>query len=331
MGQVTERVASETLIVGDSLPIRRLRSLIARVGPTSAPILIQGPTGSGKELVAQALHARSLRGGRFVAFNVCAIAETMFEDALFGHTRGAFTGATSDAMGYLAEADRGTAFFDEIGGLPLAAQAKLLRVIETGEFRPVGASRNRRSDFRVVAATNEDIARLVALGKFRADLAARLNGFIFHVPPLAARTEDVPLLARFFLDALGVGEERLTGDAMDALADHDWPGNVRELKHVLSRACILAEGGLINRRSVELALEQQAPPTYATLRGKRQRKLLEVLDQTGWDVGAAAQLLGTHRATIYRRLKQLGIDGRDAGPRSVRGVREVAVTRELRA
>jgi DNA-binding NtrC family response regulator len=309
----------ETLIIGESLPVRQLRALITKVGPARVPVLIQGPTGSGKELVAQALHRASGRQGRFVAFNVCAIAEPMFEDALFGHARGAFTGATSDMPGYLAEADRGTVFLDEISGLGLAAQAKLLRAIETGEFRPVGGRNDRRSDFRLVAASNEDIGVLVDEGRFRADLAHRLRAFVVRVPPLASRLEDVPSLARHFLHAGGVGDAVALDDgALDALNAYRWPGNVRELRHVVERAAIIAGASKIDARAVLLALEQTAAqPVGRTPRAEKDRHLLEVLDLVGWDVNQAARVLGTHRATVYRRLKRLGDVGRRATSRGV--------------
>src|SRR3954470_19051267 len=185
-------------IVGDSSAIQQLRALIATVAPTRLPVLVEGPTGSGKELVAAALHQASGRRGRLVAFNVCAIGDALFEDALFGHVRGAFTGAANDSAGFLREADAGTVFLDEISGLPWALQAKLLRAVETGEFRPVGAARDARSDFRVVAATNEHLDDLVECGRFRADLKHRIGGVVISVPTLAERVDDIPDLTRYF-------------------------------------------------------------------------------------------------------------------------------------
>ncbi|HJR63809.1 MAG TPA: sigma 54-interacting transcriptional regulator, partial [Gemmatimonadaceae bacterium] len=226
----------------------RVRELVRQIAPTELSVLIEGPTGAGKELVAQAMHAASRRSGRLVAFNVCAIAETMFEDALFGHVRGAFTGATSDAAGYLVEADKGTVFLDEISGLAMGMQAKLLRVLETREFRPVGARLDRRSDFRVVAATNEPLATLLAERRIRADLAYRLGGVVIQVPSLRERPEDVPVLACRFMEraraSCGIAV-RLSGEALHALQQYDWPGNVRELKNVVERAAVLAEGAVV--------------------------------------------------------------------------------------
>src|SRR6185436_15443756 len=186
-------------LLGESPVMCRVRALIAMVAPTRLPVLVHGATGTGKEIVAAAIHAESGRRGAFVAFNVCAIGDSMFEDALFGHVRGAYTGAVQDAQGFLREANSGTAFFDEISGLALPLQAKLLRAIELGVFRPIGARHDATSDFRVVAATNEHIHDLVANGRFRADLAHRLGGVVIDLPPLAERVEDIGLLARHFV------------------------------------------------------------------------------------------------------------------------------------
>ena len=288
--------------------MRRLKDLIRRVGPTELPVLISGPTGAGKELVAQAVHESSGRRGKFVSFNVCAIADTMFEDALFGHRRGAFTGAFADSPGYLLEADRGTAFFDEISGLALTQQAKLLRAIETRRFRPVGGRDDKHSDFRVVAATNEDLDSLAGRGSFRADLLHRLGGITIEVPPLRARPEDIPLLVEHFLDGQ---QSTLTMEAVRALRDHNWPGNVRELRHTLERARVLASGR-INAGDIHAALRGRmrtdwSDPTTADAR----QRLIEALERCNWDVGKAAVVLGVHWTTIYRRMKRLGIPPRE--------------------
>jgi DNA-binding NtrC family response regulator len=170
--------AADALLIGEAPAVRRLRRTVERIAPSRLPVLIEGPTGSGKELVAELLHQRSGRRGELVAFNVCAIGETMFEDALFGHVRGAYTGASGDAPGFLREAHGGTVFLDEIGGLPPLLQPKLLRALETGVFRPIGSARDSTSDFRLVSATNDGIESLVAAGRVRADIAHRLSGFV---------------------------------------------------------------------------------------------------------------------------------------------------------
>lgn len=191
--------ALSELLIGESLPMRRLRAHIASVARTDLPVLIHGETGTGKELVAQALHLASSRTGAFVAFNVCAIPEALFESALFGHVRGAFTGATGDSVGYLAEAHHGTVFLDEIGSLSLSLQAKLLRAIETRSFRPVGARQDRSSSFRVAAATNVSVEALVGGDSFRSDLVHRLCGDLIAVPPLREHADDIPCLVEHFV------------------------------------------------------------------------------------------------------------------------------------
>jgi DNA-binding NtrC family response regulator len=305
----------EELILGDSPAIRRMRGLIARLAPTSLPVLIEGPTGSGKELVAYALHAASGRQGRLVAFNVSAISETMFEDALFGHVRGAFTGATTDRRGYLAEANSGTAFLDEIGTLPLGAQAKLLRAIETKQFRPLGAREDWRSDFRVVAATNEGVDGLVRAGRFRADLAYRLNAVVVRVPSLRERLEDVPALARHFAAsvAIGGGPAELSAGALALLQEHDWPGNVRQLRNVVECAVALSPEPLLTRAAVVAVMQREVRPhSEHGAGGFAARRLAEVLERFGWDTALVAEHLGVHRATVYRRMQRLGLQAPDA-------------------
>ena len=299
----------EGLLLGQSLPIRQLRALVARAAETTLPVLVEGPTGSGKELVAQALHAASGRAGNLVPFNVCALADGMFEDALFGHVRGAFTGALSDRTGFLDEAHGGTLFLDEIGGLGLAAQAKLLRAIETGIYRPVGARSDRRSEFRVVAASNVPVSRLVTAGSFRADLSYRLAGITITMPPLRNRREDVPILARHFLGRLDPeGNHRLSEPALTALAAHDWPGNVRELRHAIERAVLFSTTPVVGRESVEAALwRAKSSVPSASRREFTDRRLVAELEAASWDIHSVASALGVHRATVYRRIKRLGI------------------------
>jgi DNA-binding NtrC family response regulator len=287
--------------------MRQLRANLARVAPTRLPVLIEGPTGSGKELVAAQLHYASGRTGSLVAFNVCAIGETMFEDALFGHVRGAYTGAIGESMGFLREANGGTAFFDEISGLPLPLQAKLLRAIETGVFRPIGAARDARSDFRPIAATNDDLSALVREGRFRADLWHRMSGVVLRVPALVDRIDDVPLLAHHFL---GAGA-RVTGDAMAALMSRAWPGNVRELRQVLEASSVFANGA-IDAAAIDVAVANRGPNmpnTNSPAQSLAERsELVAALEGAAWDTSRAASELGIHRATMYRRMKRHGIE-----------------------
>lgn len=294
-------------IVGESGPIRALRAMIAMAAPTPLPVLIQGPTGAGKELVAEAVHRDSGRPGRFIAFNVCAIGESMFEDALFGHVRGAFTGAVSDSVGLLREADRGTAFFDEVSGLPLHLQPKLLRALERGEFRPVGGRHDVRSEFRVVCATNESLGGLTAEGRFRADLMHRVGAVVLTVPALRERIEDVPLLVRHFLQPCGAGSE---DGAIQLLQEYDWPGNIRELRQVVEWAVVLGNRWL-SRDAVEAALGERLGARRlddgSPLAVERQL-LMDALKRHEWRTDVVARELGIHRATLYRRIKRLRID-----------------------
>jgi DNA-binding NtrC family response regulator len=303
----------DELILGVSPSIRRLRGLIERVAASALPVTIEGPTGAGKELVAQSLHLASGRSGRNVAFNVCAVADAMLEDALFGHVRGAFTGALSDRAGFLEEADGGTLFLDEVGGMPIGAQAKLLRALETGVFRPVGGRSDHRSDFRLVAATNMPLAELVARGEFRPDLSFRLAGFTLTVPPLRDRMEDLPALVEHFVRALDPsGRTRLALGALAVFRGYHWPGNVRELRHVVERSMLLATTPLVGAEPARAALQVAVSRTQRPHREFTERRLRTVLELNGWDVAATARALGVHRATVYRRLKRLAISPAEA-------------------
>jgi DNA-binding NtrC family response regulator len=288
-------------IVGESVAVRTLRATIEQVAPSALPILIEGQTGAGKELVAQALHALSGRRGQLVAFNVCAIGDSMFEDALFGHVRGAFTGAVHDSPGFLREADGGTAFFDEISGLGLGFQTKLLRAIETGEFRPVGARSNARSDFRLVSATNEAIRPLVASGRFRADLMHRIAAMRVHVPPLRDRLEDIPLLVDHFLGSVA-SVAKPTSAAILFLQGHDWPGNVRELKNVVQSCAMM--GGVTAERARSVITSRRDADQSVEAPGEL-RGLADALRRHGGDTVAVASELGVHRSTVYRWMRTL--------------------------
>ena len=305
------------MLVGESAPMRELRRVIKAVAPAKIAVLIEGETGTGKELVAAMLHRESGRNGSFVAFNICAIGETMFEDALFGHARGAYTGALGETLGFLREANGGSAFFDEIGGLGSAMQAKLLRALESGVFRPIGASRDARSDFRTIAATNEHAHDLVAEGRLRSDLAHRLSGIVLSVPPLAERIEDIPILAEHF--AHGV---RVMPAAGRMLQDRPWPGNVRELKQVVDAAVVFSRS-VLDVEAVVTALSHRSRQTIsvdtngslARVGGESERdwmtaerrRMTRLLDGAGWNTERVAANLGVHRSTLYRRLKRLGI------------------------
>ena len=281
--------------------------MLQRVGPTALPVLVRGDTGTGKELVAQALHAASGRYGPLVAFNVCAIGESMFEDALFGHVRGAFTGAVNDVPGYLAEADKGTVFLDEIGALPLTVQAKLLRVLETKSFRPVGARADRRSDFRIVSATNDDLETLVESGRFRADLAHRLSGVTLLVPPLDTRQSDIPMLARRFARDAGA-PAHLSESALNALAQRKWPGNVRQLRNAVELLVGLCAGEILATDVQQILPDDTNRSQHThTTEEPEARRLRTLLDESAWSIQTAARALGVHQATVYRRMQRHGL------------------------
>ena len=319
-----EAVARE-LLLGDSQPMQELRRLVVKFAPTSLPVLIAGPTGSGKGVVARALHVASGRSGRYVVTNMAAFGEGLLESELFGHVRGAFTSSTGTRRGLLQMAHGGTAFLDEVHRLSASAQPKLLRVLETGLLRPVGSDDEVRSDFRVVSAANENLEMLVDAGRFQGDLLARLSRLVIHVPPLVDHLDDVPLLAHRFVQGLvGVRSVCITNSAMDALMEHDWPRNVRELQAVVERAAILAEGSWIDRTEVREAIAagvrrpdmDRSDPRRASLAiperpdriARRERKLLEALEKSQGRVRLAAVQLGVSKKTVYRWLRELNID-----------------------
>jgi two-component system NtrC family response regulator len=300
--------ATSAALIGTSAAIVRLRTLVDRIAPTRLAVLVQGPTGAGKELVAARLHHASRRTGPFIAFNVCALGESMFEDALFGHVRGAYTGALTESAGLLREANGGSAFFDEISGLPHAQQTKLLRAIETGVFRPIGSPRDVHSDFRPVAATNEDLPALVADGRFRADLLHRLSGIVLTVPPLRERVDDIPILALHFARLLNPSAS-LTAGAERLLQERAWPGNVRELRQVIESAMIFA-GTVLDVDAIETALRHRSvvpAPAEPAPSARERDELVALLEDAGWNTRRLARTLGIHRATVYRRAKRLGI------------------------
>jgi DNA-binding NtrC family response regulator len=292
------------ILVGVSAAMRSVRRDIMRFGATRLPVLVQGPTGTGKELVARALHMVSRRPGALVAFNVCALNDGMFEDALFGHVKGAFTGAARDAPGYLAEANGGSLFLDEISGLRLESQPKLLRALETGTFRPVGAHRDRVSDFRIVSASNEDLQARVREDRFREDLLHRLGGFTVHLAPLAQRPEDIPPLAAHFARQLGSPFTEIEPAAIDYLMGRPWSGNVRELRYTVERALVFAAGATVTVADVRRASIGTLATSSPTVEAIQKDVLLAALHRSNWDPSRVATELGVHRATVYRWMRR---------------------------
>jgi DNA-binding NtrC family response regulator len=301
-------------VIAESPAMQPVLETIAQVGPSDANVLITGENGSGKGTIARALHAASLRAPKpLVTVNVGGLSETLFESELFGHVKGAFTDAKTDRVGRFELADGGTLFLDEIANLSLPLQAKLLRVLETGEFEPVGSSRTRRVDVRIVSATNADIRGEVAAGKFRQDLLFRINTIELHVPPLRERREDVPALARHFLEQ-HTRRYRKTVSAFEdgalrALHEHLWPGNVRELDHVVERAVLMAKGAKIAAPDLGLKVTADGGGRLEEMSLEDVECLLikKALARFDGNVSKAAEALGLSRSAMYRRLQRYGL------------------------
>lgn len=315
---LTERLKDlfpETEIIGRSPAIQKVREMIALVAPRDTTVLITGPSGTGKELVARAIHALSPRADkRLVAINCAAFPETLLESELFGHEKGAFTGADRARQGRFELADGGTLFLDEIGEMPLTMQVKLLRVLEERSIERLGSVREIKLDIRLLAATNRDVDKMVKEGTLREDLYYRLNVVNVHLPPLAERTGDVLLLAEIFMEKyarkIGKYVRGLDSSAASILTTYSWPGNVRELENVIERAIILTRSSTLTRD--DLASLENAPPTQS---GARIRPMSEVekehirfcLDQLSWNIGLTAERLGIHRNTLRTKIKEYGL------------------------
>jgi DNA-binding NtrC family response regulator len=301
-------------LIAESAAMQPVLQLIARVGPSDANVLLTGENGTGKGTVAQALHAVSSRAAKpLVTVNAGGLSEGIFESELFGHVKGAFTDAKADRVGRFELADGGTLFLDEIANISLALQGKLLRVLETGEFERVGSSRTRKVNVRILSATNADLHEEVAAGRFRQDLLFRLNTIEIQLPPLRERREDVPLLARHFLQQHAQRyRKRLTGfdaPAMQLLLDHGWPGNVRELDHAVERAVLMAQGDAIGARDLGLRASREAASRLEDMSLEDVEGFLikKALARYGGNVSQAAKALGLSRSALYRRLQRFGL------------------------
>jgi len=297
-------------MVGDSAQLGLLRAQISRVAPLRAPVLVTGETGTGKELVARALHLASGRPvERFVAVNCGGLARTMFEDILFGHERGAFTGAASTHRGVFERASGGTLFLDEIGELPMEQQASLLRVLDTGVVSRLGSEREERVAFRLVSATNRSLKSMVATGTFRMDLYHRLCAVSLATPPLRDRPGDLEPMARRFLEdiAADLGPRELGADALGALVEHSWPGNARELRNVLYQAALACSGRTIRAR--HLRMERPDAPTKRVpfrLSRLEDDRIGEALSDHDGNIAAAARALGVPRTSLRDRVRRMG-------------------------
>jgi len=311
-------------VLGDSVPMKALRQQIAVTAPTNGRVLIYGESGTGKELVARALHAASLRTkGPFVEVNCAAIPEELIESELFGHTKGSFTGATDDKAGKFQKADGGTLFLDEIGDMSLRTQSKVLRALEEQRIEPVGSNQTINVDVRVIAATNKNLEQEIARGAFRQDLFYRLNVIPFLVPPLRERLQDIPILARHFLNeysaAYGKKPRELSDTATDVLLRYPWPGNVRELRNLVERLVIVCPQARIEPHHLPPELFRgvaEAPRhPYSTLHEARsayeREFILRKLQEHRWNMTQTATALGLERSHLYRKMKSLGIAAPD--------------------
>ena len=327
-----------TSLVGQSPRMRQVLRLVEKLSRCRWPVLLLGETGTGKELVARAVHNANPVGA-FVPIDCSALVGPLIESELFGHLKGSFTGAVNTKVGLIEKANGGTAFFDEIGELPLDMQVKLLRVLQEKEFRPVGSTMVRQSDFRLIAATNRDLAKEVERGAFRRDLYYRLNVVPLRVAPLRERTEDIPALIAHFLESYG-HNHTITQEALDAMLSYDWPGNVRELEHCIQHMVAVNSGPLIHAADLPTALQNQVlarrgqgmaaaaavavadpaprmgprmasspPPTPPVIRliDMEKKAIMQALEYTKGDRMMAAQLLGIGRTTLYRKLKEYGL------------------------
>lgn len=312
---VLQRQRGSSQMIGKSPPMKELFRLIDRAGPSDKAILIQGESGTGKELVARALHQASLRADKpLVVINCAALPETLLESELFGHEKGAFTGAVCAKAGLFEIADGGTLFIDEVGELPGSLQAKLLRVLEDGSLRRIGALKERHVDVRLLAATNRNMAKEVAENRFREDLYYRINVMSLELPPLRDRGEDIDLLVDHFLGPDWEIEE----EALRTLETYHWPGNVRQLLNALDRAKILAEGGLIRVQDLPSEVRHGHTPAKPVvvndtddLATIQRSKIMEVLERVKGNKTKAARALGVDRRKVYRLIERLNLTSAD--------------------
>jgi len=303
-------------LIGNSPALDAVLDGVRRVAPTSSTVLVQGETGTGKELIARAIHNVSPRCGRpFIKLNCAAIPLDLLESELFGHEKGAFTGAIAQKLGRFELADKGTLFLDEVGDIPPQLQPKLLRILQEQEFERLGSSQTHQVDVRLVAATHRDLAEMVRNGQFRSDLYFRLNVFPVMLPPLRERREDVPALVAHFVEILGrrIGRQidYIPPETMAALASYDWPGNIRELQNLIERAVILSEDGVLPNPLLTAGMHHIGnAPVPTTLVDSERALILRTLEASGWVIGGrdgAAARLGLKRTTLIYKMQRHGI------------------------
>jgi formate hydrogenlyase transcriptional activator len=317
-------------LIGTSPALEMVLEQVERVAPTHSTVLIQGETGTGKELISRAIHNISPRCGRpFIKLNCAAIPFDLLESELFGHEKGAFTGAIAQKIGRFEMADKGTLFLDEVGDIPLALQPKLLRVLQEQEFERLGSGRTHQVDVRLVAATHRNLADMVKRNEFRSDLYYRLNVFPVMLPPLRERSADIPALVAHFVEIfcrrIGKQIEHIPEETLSAFTAYHWPGNVRELQNLIERAVILSNDGVLPNPLPPAGTEAIAVfPGHTTLKDSERALILRTLDDAGWMIGGptgAAAILGLKRTTLISKMKKLGI----SRPRPQRNVDAAAL------
>jgi two-component system response regulator HydG len=310
-------------LIGTSPKMQKVYRLLLKVAPKRHPVLIVGESGTGKELVARAIHVYSPWAKKpFVPVDCGALTPALIESELFGHVRGAFTGAVQTRQGLLAAAEGGTVFLDEIAELPVEVQAKLLRVLQEREIKPIGSNERKRLEARIIVATNQDLQVAIRRGNFRKELYFRLDVVSIKLPPLRERKSDIPLLAHYFLERQGAGERDVSGisyEAMSRLMSYDWPGNVRELENCIQRALALGTGSNIQVKDLPSNLLNPVSagveePGVTPLKEQERRAILQALESTRGDRIRAAKLLGIGKTTIYRKIREYGIDELAKGP-----------------
>ena len=312
MKEAVTELTSGDEIIGDSPEMGRVLDLVQTVAPTDTTVMIRGESGTGKELVARAIHNRSPRKYfPLVTVNCGAMTETLLESELFGHEKGAFTGAQYRRKGKVELADGGTLFLDEIGNIDTKTQMDLLRVIETKQFTRVGGSEVLSSDFRVICATNKNLEQAVKDGSFREDLFYRVNVFPICIPPLRSRKGDIAKLAHYFLEkyskAMNKKVEGFTREGMLVLKGYDWPGNVRELENAIERAVVVSPGGMIDREHLPLQTLVSSAVTGKRLEDMEHRHIEEILAETGWNISRSAAILDIDRVTLYHKIQKFGL------------------------
>ena len=319
-GELEDEAEAEDLpeseMIGSSRRMVDIYKTVSQVAPTDATVLIEGETGTGKELIARMVHRFSARASQaFVPVDCASIAPSLLESELFGHTKGSFTGASDAKKGKFELADCGTLFLDEIGDMSLKTQAKVLRAVEERSFQPIGAPSAVRVDVRVITATNKNLQNEIAAGRFREDLFYRLNVIPFVVPPLRERREDIPVLARYFMRVFsaehGRGPKEFSSEALDLLVDYSWPGNVRELRNEIERLVIMVQDGAIQARDLSLPNGTHAAraSTLHEARAQYEREfIISKLKENNWNVSQTARLLGLERSYLYRKMKTYGIE-----------------------